>query len=403
MRIWKDKYVKDIFFAVLITITPFLIYSHLLVQNNFESINYYGFNLDHKFSSLEQFVWYVMLKLIPIMLFSIWFITSIYAWYKLITIPIVIFSDSLIRFTILPDFLLEWYSLFISIIFNICLIIILFFVKSYYLERYGNDVRQVSVAKIITAESKRNFEVVNGILDKIKSTSFDKKNLLYFLNLYQIKNFIDENILSSQKDHNNNRLGTRFKIVMYCVLLIIPILFNIHHAIPNDLTELDIGIISISNNGFPTVDILIWLFFVKATFLLTLCVWFITCQYWWKFAILSPIILTAYQIWEMFQDVRYIDAWGNLRAFPFVLFVVLALVFLSHYVKYEFKVSDLHDSLSRELDAMISSKANLPKINRIERRLKALKLTSQKDQALADKHLRVLYQMKEELMRESEG
>jgi hypothetical protein len=104
----------------------------------------------------------------------------------------------------------------------------------------------------------------------------------------------------------------------------------------------------------------------------------------------------------MCQDVRYIDAWGNLRALPFILLVVGILIFISGYVKYEYKVSDLRESLQKEMDELLQSKANLQQFEGLKKRIAQLKIMLQAESPLAEKHLETLQQIREELMKEME-
>jgi hypothetical protein len=181
-----------------------------------------------------------------------------------------------------------------------------------------------------------------------------------------------------------------------------PIFFNIHLLIPEGLKMVKVGSFNITSYGFKSIDVLAWLFFFKVTYLLALSIWFITCKYWWKYAILSPIILVSYQIWEMFQEVQFIDAWGNLRAFPFVLCILLVLFMLSNYVKYEFKVSELHKSISLELEELIGGMADMEHIEKMKERLNALKASPGKGRGASDSHLDSLIKLREELIRDLE-
>lgn len=55
----------------------------------------------------------------------------------------------------------------------------------------------------------------------------------------------------------------------------------------------------------------------------------------------------------MFQDVRYLDALGNLRAVPAILGVVVVVVLLSRKMKYTTKLQDMYAYLSDEIEILL--------------------------------------------------
>jgi hypothetical protein len=236
-------------------------------------------------------------------------------------------------------------------------------------------------------------------VSKYKQKRFTKSQNEYLIRLHYTFTWIKQHS-GNYEDRSENIVEKNQSLTVISLFLLLPVIFNLHHFIPEGITEFHIGSFRISNHGFKSVDIFLWL--LKVTYLLGLSIWFVTSSNWWKYAILSPIILTAYQLWEMCQDVRYIDAWGNLRALPFILLVVGILIFISGYVKYEYKVSDLRESLQKEMDELLQSKANLQQFEGLKKRIAQLKIMLQAESPLAEKHLETLQQIREELMKEME-
>jgi len=402
MGLWKAKYNKGLLIAGLITFLPFLIYIHLIFNGSNEDLILLGFQLKHRFISNEEFIWNIMLKTIPIILFSIWFITTTFQWRFLILIPIVVFFDSLIRYTILTNSYSEFELILISIIANILLIFLLVIIGRFYQIKYGDDIRWIRISKLLSFESKKNFMTLNNFIERAKQGHNENLNNKYFQNLFIIKAYLEQRLLSPPELTYDSKLNSKFAYFLTIAFFSIPILFNIHRLVPNNIKYLDLKILSISSFGFPSVDIFLWLLFLKLTFLFALSIWYVTCQYWWKYAILSPIVLVSYQIWEMFQDVRYIDAWGNMRAFPFILFNIITLIILSNYVRYELKVSDLQKAISRELDEMIGSRAGGKQIDRLKEQFNMLRAISSNKRGTTSEKLDALIKLREDLLRDSE-
>ncbi|MGB5359459.1 MAG: hypothetical protein WBN27_05895, partial [Eudoraea sp.] len=118
---------------------------------------------------------------------------------------------------------------------------------------------------------------------------------------------------------------------------------------------MDFGIIQLSNNGFLNVRTFVWFLLQKLIILIPLVLWFITCQQWWKYAILSPIILYSYQFWEATQDVSLLDAAGNIKAFPAIFCVVLLLFLISKAIKYRVEILIMYDHLAEEIEDLLKN------------------------------------------------
>jgi hypothetical protein len=402
MKIWHGSLIKDIVIANVIVFLPFLIYFHLLFESTQGNIILWGIDIPNRFTSQEQFIWNIMLKLVPICLLSLWYITNRNKWGNYILIPIVLYSDSLIRYTLFPfsypDLLALIFSLFNNLIFITTLIII----RKYYQKKFVEEIKSVKISNLLYSESKKNYIRFKDFIDRIKRKAVEENNVKYYQNLFVLRKNIEANITKSRLNYTYSITSRAIHSLIVALFILMPIFFNLHRIVPENIRYLDLGLIYIHNYGFPSIDIMFWLFFIKSTFLIALGIWFITCKYWWKYAILSPIILVSYQIWEMFQEVQFIDAWGNLRAFPFVLCILLVLFMLSNYVKYEFKVSELHKSISLELEELIGGMADMEHIEKMKERLNALKASPGKGRGASDSHLDSLIKLREELIRDLE-
>jgi hypothetical protein len=159
---------------------------------------------------------------------------------------------------------------------------------------------------------------------------------------------------------------------------------------------------TIENEGFEDVLALLWFLSIKVVVLIPLCIWYVTCQNWWKYAILSPIILYAFQIWEAFQDREALDAYGNIRAFPAVFVVVVVVVSLSIAVQYRSKILDLHDGIKLEIEALLGQmeEVNSPLADQKKTFVELQKTKVTKE--TAQEHLQALIKLRQDLLRELE-
>ncbi|MEX0288067.1 MAG: hypothetical protein AB3N14_03070, partial [Flavobacteriaceae bacterium] len=80
-----------------------------------------------------------------------------------------------------------------------------------------------------------------------------------------------------------------------------------------------------------------------------------SCKYWWRYAILSGIILNTYQLWEAMQeDIMWIDETEYLRSLPYILILAAILIGISEIVRYQSKTLDLYDSICQEIDELLA-------------------------------------------------
>ncbi|MBT8264009.1 MAG: hypothetical protein KJN75_01600, partial [Muriicola sp.] len=130
-------------------------------------------------------------------------------------------------------------------------------------------------------------------------------------------------------------------------------LWFIDSQIPRGILEIEFLGTKITNNGFNDVNIFIWFVSRKLIVVIFLSLWFITCHHWWKYAIISPLLLFTYQFWEAFQNVESLDAIGNAKVFPLVLLSVLLVIITSRLVKYQTSLLEFYESINTEVDQII--------------------------------------------------
>ena len=92
---------------------------------------------------------------------------------------------------------------------------------------------------------------------------------------------------------------------------------------------------------------------MKFCVLVIVFLWFISSASWWRYSLLSPIIIYVYQIWETHQDTQYLDSYGNLNAFPAILSVILILILISNLLRYRYGILDIYESVEDELESIV--------------------------------------------------
>jgi hypothetical protein len=144
--------------------------------------------------------------------------------------------------------------------------------------------------------------------------------------------------------------GVLLNLAMSGLLLVLLALLFVFHWIPeNEASSVVFGL-RVGSFGFKDSSTFVF----YASNKMVLCVlglaWFATCPYWWRWAILSPVLFYLYQFWELFQSVNEIDSSGNLKVLPLALLSVFVVAVLWKLIRSISITRDYRQLLKLELD-----------------------------------------------------
>ncbi|MBT8180215.1 MAG: hypothetical protein KJO53_01370, partial [Eudoraea sp.] len=174
------------------------------------------------------------------------------------------------------------------------------------------------------------------------------------------------------------------------------LVIQIHQFVPESLERIDLGITTLKKNGFINITTFIYFFTSKLSVLISLIVWFLSCSYWWKYAIISPIALFTYQSWEVWEDLKSFDAHGNLAVISVVLIIILFVLTLSRFANYKAEVLDLYEYLNSEIENHLSKESITSNIVQYKKKYKDLRQVNYEGTMIKD-YLSNLNDLKEEL------
>ncbi len=389
---WQKKYKSDVLIAITVAFLPFLAYTHLLFSNELKEICLFGIEFSHSFLSNSTFIWSLFKDIIPFTLLVIWFSTIANRW-KYLLIPIL----TLYLYNTL-DYLFDSFRinnlrlindensiLLIKIMIIALIISVIFFCDTYYFKPYRRRLLEISIKSILSA----NIKYSNDIYSEKLQSLMQKKDRInwnsYLVKIYNAKLILQDrlqmNNYKSKDEVNSNH--ERLNLVVICALVVTTLLWFIHYLIPAEQVW-DLGILKIHSNGFTNVQIFLWFLIRKLIIIIPMTLWFLICQHWWKYAILSPIILYSYQFWEATQDINTLDAAGNIKAFPAIFCVVLFLLLTSKAIKYRVQILIMYDQLTEEIDNLFKN-------------------TDFKSNNILYKNVKQIKMLKAEIARESSG
>ncbi len=349
---WSNLYKRDIVICIAILISPFLLYAYLLFSRELRIISIFGFKFEHSFAGNDIFIYYILIKIIPILLLSLWFFNTPYWWRYFIFSPIILYFFNLVK-TIDPDRLMIFHMQLLGIILTFLLIVFMLLSEHYLLKVVKQNKINPSLFQMLKSRIKRTYNSLHPELDIIRSQQSQKKQRNYLTRLFGIRLLLDQRLLEIGFVKKPFFIRRDIEYFFIIVLLLIPAFYYSFLLIPEGETKFSWLDFNINSYGFPDTTTFIWFIDQKICILIPLSIWFVVSRTWWKYAILSPIILYVFQIWEAVQDSDIVEEIEYLKALPFILVIVFVLMILSSFVKYYSKTMDIYEDISDEIEGLI--------------------------------------------------
>ena len=360
---WRRKYKSDVLIAMAIAFLPFLGFIHLFFSGDLGAFSIFGIEYSHNYSNNSGFVWDLFRNIIALSLFLIWFYT-ISKRYRYLILPLIsLYINDILQALFLPygrypfyPFFYEKFPLTLNILIIISIIGIIIYWDFHYFRFYRKRLLELSIKSIFNRGVRTNNHFY---LENLKSwKNKDKLNWTKYLQkVFNTKLAIENRIKMSGSAISKSvkPQGDQLNIFVISILVLSIILWFVYHLVPENEQTLDLGIMQLHNYGFRDVRVFTWVLTQKLIILIPMIFWFLSCQHWWKYAILSPIILFSYQSWEIVQDVPNIDAAGNIKAFPAIFCVVLILLIVSKAIKYRVEILTIYEHLLGEIDDLMNN------------------------------------------------
>lgn len=158
------------------------------------------------------------------------------------------------------------------------------------------------------------------------------------------------------------------KDILISVLIISVTLlyFHISFFIPKGLKSISVLGFEIGSFGF--LDFESFLSFIKTKILIVFfaSIWFLTCEYWWKPAILIVIIIEFLKIGMIFNlNIDEIDVVDYLISLPITIPFIVILLYFSHKLNSYNLKKELRARIDNEIDKVFFQIENV-KVNKLK-------------------------------------
>ena len=313
----NNPFVKEALLALVLFCLPFLLWTHIWFAEGAPTIiNFFGFNLHFDFGP-QVFYWIIISHSIPLVYLLLFSCSNKHRVRYLGMLLFFIGIQSLLEFAMDGfDFFSKEISVWTSILISCSLVFIILQTKYF-------------------------------AFSKQRSTLF-------------------------------RPLSAREFLFLLTFLCFIPIWFSrfwVHSDLESPLT---LGWFEIGTFGFVTVGTFFWTLSFKAILLFAVVLWFFSTRSWWRYALLSPILITVYQIRTIFISDNYVmDEYEILHALPLLGLVLIVLLALSKNAQEQYLFQAIYEKTytrieqtqrakqQKKEDELAQAKAKLEKLKTI--------------------------------------
>lgn len=351
---WQRKYVLEVLLAILIVLLPISIYIHLYFDGNAQSIHFFGFEYRHDLANNGVFLWSLLTRLIPFLLCIVWFLTNPYWWRYFIFAPLIYWTDSLVTEIFVFNEAIEDNLVVFSLFINTAIIGLLVMFR----QRLNEKSEALTIFVSKQNELTQKYQRLHKAMEKEAQSLTEAKQVLpkneYLRKLIIIKTFIKNSLDQPTSQSIGNRPKRKWDLLVVALLVFTPFLLNSYKFIPENVMEYEVLWLTLHNHGFVDVHTFYWYVCIKLGVFLPMVIWFLTSRDWWRYAILSPIVLIFYQLLEGIAPQEITDEISFFKALPLIIAVVCFLTWMAHMVRRKTKILELYDTTTREIEDMLS-------------------------------------------------
>ncbi|KPM33324.1 Hypothetical protein I595_227 [Croceitalea dokdonensis DOKDO 023] len=300
-----SNYLKQVVFAILLFFLPLILLVHKLFSDN--SVNNFtilGLNFVNKTNSDQVLVWSFLVMILPLCYLILMFYHGV-TQHRIASFPII------------------WWLFF---------------------ELFGEVFWQI---REVTEEWMFYSALCSSVL-------------IVLLFVPEFKN--RRNILTKL---NSTSIFEKVRFLSFMILVLLTVSF--YRFIAQDILDLELLGFDLSNLIIDDLRLTVWIYGLKICLLLVLVFWFFSVNKWWKYALLSPILITIFQIRNLLnpnQDV--FDEYEIIEALPLLTFLALLLIVLSKTAKDKYIFRAIFDQTVMLIERKAQRK-NQKEMQRIEK------------------------------------
>ena len=147
-KVAKNRFLLESLAVLLIIATPFVFKLHEYLPADPEfTINFLGFEIDRNgFLDIPTYIWFLLGKIIPLYLLTIWFFTCKHWWYHILLIPICMYAFQIFEVIFSEDLFVDTEN--VLWLLPVCMVVIpfVYFIRLKLFDKYvhGIDLEAMS-------------------------------------------------------------------------------------------------------------------------------------------------------------------------------------------------------------------------------------------------------------------
>jgi hypothetical protein len=152
----------------------------------------------------------------------------------------------------------------------------------------------------------------------------------YLCRVYLLLEIFNKKATGELSTLYNQKSGENFQrsdLKSIFLLLVGTLLLFVYNLVPLSIENISILNIEIGDFGFNSLHTFVWYSFFRLSLIIILLWCYSQINFWWRWAMLSPIVFYTYQFFEIFLTMG-IDELGNIIHLSPILLLVLFVMFI---------------------------------------------------------------------------
>lgn len=355
----------DHIFISMVILSGFLVYFHNLTPD-IKTWKTFFFTLTPAASySVQTFSYVALIKLTPVLLFSIWYVCDGHWWRYAIAVPLGYLMYQMCTFL---NNNLDWrvdnevIHFLPIIIFALCLLTLIQFKLKYKYNNLG-AIHKIDSENLHLIPSRRqNNKRINKIQNVLLLDNINRAQLNTIYKEYDFLRRVDSNLDRRIYDFTQSGVANRsisslkwiLELLIFIFIVSMPLIFAFYEISKPGEKVLEYGFFKITKHGFSDVRTFLWVLATKLIVVLPLTIWFFTNRYWWKYFLLIPFSIYSIQIVELFKTEDPIDGVELKMVIPLVALIVGVMMVFSLRIRKYLSLMEFYSVMESKINTTIN-------------------------------------------------
>lgn len=366
----KNLTVKiDHIFVILITLSGFLVYAHqLFPELSVWKTSFFELTALAPYT-VQTFFYVVGVKVTPLFLLSIWFVTDDHWWRWGMLFPI---GNLVLQLAGLMHEALGWFlgTTLLELapfIFLFFLLLILFRnLLKYSIHNFGSIHHIGAENLFMIPDSRQQYARIERVKQLMLSDHFDRERLHLIYKEYDyLKNLnndlaVSHDLSLKRFEFLEEKFGLKrtLEVAVFLFLVTMPWILKFYDLAHEGVGRYDLFFFTLWDHGFHDVRTLLWVLSSKLVVVLPVTLWFFTSRFWWKYFLLIPFSIFLVQVFDLFSANGEIAGVEFFLVLPVILGVLGVMAVVSMRIRKYLSLMEFYGVMEKKINETVSSMAS---------------------------------------------